>query len=131
MEIVIRIDQSTLNAAVANALAGKTVLAAEPKKPGRPKKEKPADEPEETEVEENDEPEETEEEVEEPEETEEVEEPEVVSGEQLAKVKAALQAFSKAKKSKDAAVKVLHKFAKSSEKVKVADYKKLLLALKV
>lgn len=106
-----------------------------PKKRGRPakaastKKAAVEEEDEETEA---DEAEDDEEDVEEEAEDEEdVEEPEYVTGGDLTKLKKALQAFAKAKGTKDAAVKVLRKFAPSSEKVKVGDLAKLMKALKV
>ncbi len=130
MEITIRVSPEDIAAAVMKA-GGIAALPAEPRKPGRPKKAKPDDvEPDDVEPEDD---ETTDDDVEttDDDDVEGDDEPEVVVGEQLAKVKTALQAYSKAKKSKDAAVKILHKFAKSSEKVLVSDYKKLLTALKV
>jgi hypothetical protein len=148
VEIVIRLSPEALAVALAN---GKPIVVGAPGKkgPGRPTKEEAAkkaaaakkakkepeeDEEEETEeTEEEETEEETEDETEEETEEEETEEDEdeVVSGDQLKKLKAALTAFSKHKKSKDAAVKVLRKFAPSSEKVKVSDLPKLMKALKV
>lgn len=104
------------------------------KKRGRPAKvAAPVDEVEETDEEETEEDDEVEEDETEESDDDEVEEdePTVVTGEDLTKVKKALQAYSKAKGSKDAAVKVLRKFAPSSEKIKVGDLKALLKALKV
>lgn len=129
-----------------NALVGGEVVAAPkpaklddeadeaptPRKRGRPAKAEPKEVEiveDEEEIDEETETGEDEEEIED--ESEEDEAPEVVEGEDLAKLKKALQAFSKAKGSKDAAVKVLRKFAPSSEKVKVGDLKALLKALKV
>lgn len=74
--------------------------------------------------------EEDEEEDGEDEEEEEDEEDEVIDEAQLKKLKAALRAYSD-KNTKAKAVKVLMKFAPISEKVKSADFKKVMAALKV
>lgn len=116
-----------------------------PKKRGRPTKEaaalradeapakKPAPKKVAAEIEEDDEDEVEEDDEDEADEDDEdeAEEDETVDAAGLVTLKKALTNFSKAKGSKDAAVKILRKFAPSSEKVKAADLPKLLKALKV
>lgn len=113
------------------------IRASDLKKKGRKPKEVEADEDEES-----DEIEETEEvEADEDEETEGVEadadeesedddEAEAISAKDLSQLKVALKVYS-GKHGKDKAVKMLHKFAKASDKVSKTDLPKLLKLLKV
>lgn len=109
------------------------------KKPGRPAKAKTeeVDEDEELELGEDDEEEESEdtessdeEEESEDEAEEEDEESETLGEKDLAKLKGSLKAYS-AKHGKEKAVKLLNKYAKSSQDVKTSDLPKLLKSLKV
>jgi uncharacterized protein with von Willebrand factor type A (vWA) domain len=109
-----------------------------PGKRGRPAKVKPEEtEEEETEIEdeeddagESDEDEESEDETEEESEDEEEESEEGLSEKDLVKLKGALKAYS-AKHGKEKAVKLLNKYAKTSQEVKPSDLAKLLKLLKV
>jgi hypothetical protein len=89
-----------------------------------------ADEADEADEEEAEEEESDEDEADEEEETEESDEDEVLSPEQLVKLKKALRAYS-TKHSKAKAVKILNKYANASQDVKASEFGELMKKLKV
>jgi hypothetical protein len=146
VKITIGVCEKTLHALshLCCILCGKTHTAAPPveeeEKPARkPRKPKAVEEDETEETEEDTEDDETDSDDEEEtqdedtdsddEDTEEESDDDVISPEDLVKLKKALRAYS-AKHSKEKAVKVLKKYAEASQDVKAEDFTKLMKELK-